>query len=234
MPLNPKIIVVGDVHLDFGAFNKLISRKHPEIVLQCGDFGYWPRITAKELYGRENPKYPKDLPCPKVPKETKVFWCDGNHEDHQELGLRTTDELWPRVYYMPRGSVLALPDGRRVMFFGGAESVDKAQRKEGIDWFPDEIIRYSQIANLDYDGKIDVVISHTCPVEFDIQGSLYWSLSRIADCSRQALSHILHRYNPPLWYFGHWHRYATGYTAGCRWTALNYAGQSGWWEELRS
>jgi hypothetical protein len=180
-----------------------------------------------------NPNYPKKLPAPKVPENTLVFWCDGNHEDHQELGLRKTDELWPGVHYMPRGSLLDLPDGRRVMFMGGADSIDKESRTIGIDWFPEEIIRDSDIRNLNYEGPVDIVVSHTCPREFDI-GIGTKEEHYIRDCSRMALSYILHHYHPPLWYFGHWHYYKTGYDHGCRWTALDYAGSGGrWWEEIR-
>jgi hypothetical protein len=227
------IIVAGDVHRDFGTFNAMLSSRRPDIVLQCGDFGYWPREPLSEVYGRMHPDYPKDRPAPKVPEGTNVFWCDGNHEDHQELGFRTTDELWPGVWYMSRGSLLDLPDGRRVMFFGGATSVDAHLRVEGVSWFPEERIHYADITRMDYVGPVDIVISHTCPKEFPINGrdtkSGYYN-----DCSRLALSHILTKYQPSLWYFGHWHKYMTGYTMGCRWTCLNYFGQSNCWEELKT
>ena len=231
---NRPIIVMGDVHRDFGGLNTLLNKMSPHIILQCGDFGYWPRDTPKEVYGRVNPKYPKELPRPKVPDDTLLFWCDGNHEDHQELGLRTTDELWPNVHYMPRGSLLDLPDGRRVMFFGGALSIDRNNRTLGVDWFQEEIIKDSDIRFLDYEGHVDIVISHTCPREFDV-GVGAKEEEYYRDCSRMGLSYVLHHYQPALWYFGHWHHYTTGYNNGCRWTALDYLGHGGrWFQELRS
>lgn len=230
--MGQRIIVAGDVHRDFGAFNALLNRRIPEIVLQCGDFGYWPREPLSAIYGRESKDYPQDRPAPKVHEGTNVFWCDGNHEDHQELGLRETDELWPNVYYMPRGSILDLPDGRRVMFFGGASSIDRNTRTIGVDWFPEEVIRYSDITNIGYDGEVDIVISHTCPTEFDVCPGVKED-GYYKDPSRQALSYILRRYKPALWYFGHWHKYMTGYTGGCRWTCLSYFGNGNCWEFLR-
>lgn len=226
-----EVIVVGDTHRDFGRLNELISKRKPAIVLQCGDFGYWPREPLSQIYGRNCPSYPKERPAPKVPEDTKVFWCDGNHEDHQELGLRTTDELWPNVWYMPRGSLLDLPDGRRVMFVGGAESIDKHSRTIGVDWFPEERISYADVMKLDYKGTVDIVISHTCPKEFPI--NMARQDGYFNDSSRLALSYILENYKPSLWYFGHWHKYMTGYTMGCRWTCLSDFGNGKCWEVLR-
>lgn len=224
-----KVMITGDVHRDFGTFNHLIGKKHPEIVLCCGDFGYWPREPLSEIYGRNNPKYPKKRPSPKPPEGCNVFWCDGNHEDFQELGLRTTDELWPRVHYMPRGSLLDLPDGRRVMFFGGAASVDKETRTLGIDWFPEEVISDADVRCMDYEGDVDIVISHTCPREFDI-GMVDKEEAYHRDCSRMALSWVLHHYRPKRWYFGHWHHHQNGENNGCKWTCLGHSMQSNWWQ----
>ena len=227
------IYAVGDVHRAFGDFNKFLNKLYkPTIILQCGDFGYWPRELVSAIYGRNNPKYPKDRPKPKPKEDTLIFWADGNHEDHQELGLRDTDELWPQVHYMPRGSLLRLPDGRIVMFMGGALSVDKNMRTCGVDWFPEEVISDRDVRSLSYEGPIDIMISHTCPREFDIGIGLKEE-GYYRDCSRMALSYILHHYKPSLWYFGHWHHYKTGYDHGCRWTALNYVGNGRFWEEVK-
>jgi len=228
------IFVVGDIHMNFGALNAFISHKQPSIVLSVGDFGYWPRETSAKLYGRSHSKYSKELPKPKVPDTCKVYWCDGNHEDHQELGLRVTDELWPNVFYKPRGSLLDLPDGRRVMFFGGALSIDRESRQIGIDWFPQEVISDYDIRSLTYEGPVDIVISHTCPREFDI-GVVGKEEGYFNDSSRTALSYILHHYRPKLWYFGHWHYYKTMYESkfNCRWKALDYPGHFGrWWDTI--
>ena len=228
-----KTIVMGDVHRDWPSLNKFTSRNPDTLILQCGDFGYWPRDPASVKRMHHHRRHGQALPAPKVPDGSLLFWCDGNHEDHQELGLRTTDELWPNVHYMPRGRLLDLPDGRRVMFMGGATSIDKESRTPGIDWFPEEAISDSDIRGLNYEGRVDIVISHTAPREFDV-GISDKDEGYYHDCSRMALSYVLHHYHPALWYFGHWHWHSTGYTNGCRWTALNYPGNGHWQEELRT
>ena len=59
-----------------------------------------------------------------------------------------TGRKGPNIFYMPRGSVLSLSDGRNVLFMGGAESVDKRRRTPGYDWFKQELIRPQDLSNL--------------------------------------------------------------------------------------
>ena len=48
-----KVIVIGDVHGEFNKLNAFLNKpKNIDIILQCGDFGYWPKsgiiLFAKE------------------------------------------------------------------------------------------------------------------------------------------------------------------------------------------
>lgn len=217
-------MVIGDVHGDFGTLNMLISKKQPKIILQVGDFGYWPHLNTFRLDYFGNQKREEK----KIPKTgmSKIYFAAGNHEDHWELNKLTSNEIWENVFYMKKGSLFVLPDGRNVLFMGGANSVDKESRTVGIDWFPEENITWEDINNIPKDAKIDIVISHTCPNEFDIN-------CYDRDSNRDALSYILNTYKPSLWYFGHWHMYKTGFTNGCRWTVLNHSFSCDkWWEWL--
>ncbi len=109
---------------------------------------------------------------------------------------------------------------------GGADSIDKKVRRIGVDWFPDEIIGQRDIFELP-DVTVDIVISHTAPEEFDL------GVQDLAgDPSRKALSYILEKYRPSLWYFGHWHISRSENDSGCRWHALNEAWHRGWWRWL--
>jgi len=200
-----KIYVMGDVHGEFGILNKFINKKNPDIILQCGDFGYFPRHNNLQTLKNKN---------------TKIYFCDGNHEDFESLISHSTGEVYKNCFWMKRGTTFDLPDGRVVLFFGGASSIDKEQREIGFDWFPQEDITYSEINALDPNLKVDIVISHTCPNEFDICLNEYVVEN---DINRKCLSHILKTYNPKFWYFGHWHKYRQGIFNDCRWYALNYS-----------
>ncbi len=220
-----KIIVVGDIHGEWEQLNLIIERKRPQTVFSVGDFGYWPRINAQKKSHAQRPWSLDGIKTKGVP----VWWAPGNHEDWWSLrGLeeRGRSEITPNIFYMKRGSTVVLNDGRRVLFMGGADSIDKKVRRVGVDWFPDEIIGQRDIFELP-DVPVDIVISHTAPEEFDL------GIQDLAgDPSRKALSYILERYQPSLWYFGHWHISKSGNDLGCRWYALNKAWHRDWWRWL--
>lgn len=211
-----KILILGDVHAEFGHLNTIINRKNPDLVICCGDFGYWPGIKSLPQF--------EDI----KPNKSKILWIDGNHENHWALRDRTTDEIVPNVIYMPRGSTYDLPDGRKILFMGGADSIDKHWRKVGYDWFPEEIITQKDIMNLP-DTKIDILISHTCSNEIKDK-LLHLNPLKINDPSNDALTYIWNRYKPKLWFFGHWHKFVQGGYQGTLWWGLSHPNEgSRWW-----
>lgn len=190
-----KILIVGDIHNEFGKLNTLLNKKKPDLVLSVGDFGFWPGEKGCE-----------ELSKIKLPnKNSKLLWCDGNHENFWELKKRTSDEIEPGIIYMPRGSTYTLPDGKVVMFMGGARSIDKHLRKFGIDWFPEETISYNDMQGLP-DVKVDIFITHTCPAELVPTLVKYYS-GKDLEPSNQALSQLWEIYKPTTWILGHWHKY---------------------------
>jgi len=212
-----KILVVGDVHNNFGALNKLINKKKPDMIIACGDFGYWPSVSWAE-----------PLSNIKLQSAKKLLFCDGNHENHWALRDRTTDELAPNIIYMPRGSTYKLEDGRTILFMGGAYSIDKHMRQVGINWFPEETISQKDMMNLP-DCKVDIFITHTCPEELlvDLLPLNEW---KTVEPSNLALSELWKIYKPSLWFFGHWHSYLTGVMMETKWYCLSYPGQGDrWW-----
>ena len=225
-----EVYAVGDLHGDWGRLNELINKKSPSIILQCGDFGWWPKLEVKKpvLYDMQKEWKLRGVKH----KSTHIFWCDGNHEDHWNLRDNVGLIDYGNVHYQERGSTLILPDGRSVLFLGGAESVDRDQRILGIDWFPEELISSDDLDHaLRFNlSKIDIVVSHTCPEEFDMTSNSF----KINDPSRVALSRVLEKYKPDLWYFGHWHKHKKGQYLNTKWTALDYPGHGGvWWEMLK-
>lgn len=176
-------------------------------------------------------------------KVVEVYWCPGNHEDwwdlvHEKGYLKGPIEVQKGVYYMKRGEMLRLPDGRNILFMGGAESIDKDLRTFGRDWFPEEIITQADVYDLPSPEEVgvDIVISHTCPREFhreifNVENSVR-TRAKFEDPSMLALSYILHNFRPGLWFFGHFHLYKSGVFNNTRWFCLDMAPNSNWWMEL--
>lgn len=230
------IIVAGDIHGSWGPLNTLISKKNPELILQCGDFGWWPKFKKRASYiDRNGFRVQAWDPQGIRPGNTIIRFCPGNHEDWDDLANRDDFQLLPNVYYMPRGSLFTLPDNRVVLFMGGALSVDKHMRTPWVDWFPQELVPYSEFYKLKEKNieKIDIVISHTCPLEFiPILQKVNRYRSEYRDCSQDVLSAILQEYKPDLWYFGHFHVNINGRYNNTEWFCLNMTYQPYWWRYL--
>jgi len=181
--------------------------------------------------------YNDDVFCFTMPLGTLITRYDGKvaftGNCFASLNARTTDELLPNVIYMPRGTVKVIND-LRCLFLGGAESIDKKYRTPGFDWFPEELITEkdyeTSVNNIkNFDG-IDIVFSHTCPMEFGVLNNRY---DKYDDPSRIWLSMILKEFQPKRWYFGHWHVWNKGFNKGCFWECLDYPQHNGrWWTYL--
>ena len=210
-----KVMVMGDVHGWWTDMMKLIEIQKPDVVLQVGDFGYFPR----------HPDYTPQTRGVKSP--VPLHWCDGNHEDHDALaalrksfgGERTAHEVAPNVFWQDRGTTTTLPDGRAVLFFGGADSIDKRLRIEGESWFPGEQINDEDMIALP-DGNIDIIVSHTCPNRIIIDAVNYPD-ALVHDPTRERLDEVFERYRQKHWYFGHWHMPMRGEVDGCQYLGLN-------------
>jgi hypothetical protein len=231
------VYVCGDIHGRLYHLNTLLKlRPKPLQIIQLGDFGYWPSENNKifrDTVTGEIRTY--NLNSVKAGR-TQIYFIDGNHEDHQALNdtRRPPANVLYRsgLSYVKRGYLMSVL-GKRCLFFGGAESIDKQYRYVGYDWFPQETI--SQ-ANMEYAMSsirnsrhpVEVVFSHTCPVEFD---PLPREKMVGNDPSRVALSRILEMVKPREWYFSHFHVYKEGYyePTKTKWVCLDKAGGEGIW-----
>ena len=198
------IHICGDFHGEWDKLNAFINGKIRQskkmrtlaeayaelevIILQGGDFGFWPHTDPTHSWFRPGDTT-GDGGQYAIKNEVdflkdglvKIYWCDGNHENHDALDSLEavhSDEAFipvmPGVFFATFGSVLTLLDGTTVMFCGGAESspLDIQARTPGASWWPQEGIDHKDMARLP-DTKIthvDWIISHTGPHAFKIVG----------------------------------------------------------------
>lgn len=130
------VYIVGDIHGYFGHFNQLLNRlpKSETIILQVGDFGFWPKLDGQEYSGKCGKRLWDQYGINN--QDIKIYWCEGNHEDLPTLFKSENNEHMKNIFWQKRGSTLTLPDGREVMFIGGAKSIDKKFRVEEKVGFP--------------------------------------------------------------------------------------------------
>lgn len=161
------IYITGDTHANYNDFIKRICRypiKKDDTVIICGDFGFvWDDTRHSFLLAKLTA-----LPF-------NIAFIDGNHEDFNLLNTYPVEEwhggkihmIAPNIFHLMRGQLFTI---ERKTFFtmGGAYSIDKALRKEGVNWWAEELPNSNDYRTaretLEKCGyKVDYVITHTVP-----------------------------------------------------------------------
>ena len=120
----------------------------------------------------------------------------------------TDGEIEDNMIHLMRGQIFTI-DGLKFFTFGGAYSIDKMSRAEGISWFPEEIPSREEYeegwANLEKeDFQVDYILTHTAPR--DVAAAMgYGELSDDEVELRQYLQRVTDETEFQKWYFGHFH-----------------------------
>jgi Calcineurin-like phosphoesterase len=210
MPEPAKLLVAGDWHGDSWAIQAL---KHARLagcdtVLHAGDFGFWPRALPP---GKEG--FYKGVRDYLIQSNMRLFWVDGNHENHDLLNPGFGDE---HIRHLPRGHRWQWW-GKTWMAIGGGVSVDKKWRRPHISWFPEETLTPRQFEYCLRPGDVDIIIAHDAPEGSKIPGihakekmgevESEFPLEAIADSweHRGLLAEIAKDKQPDYWFHGHYH-----------------------------
>jgi hypothetical protein len=201
-----KIAFAGDWHMN-GQWAKSAIRyayQHgADTILHTGDFGY--TFTRRYL---------DDVDSALSAYNMRLFFVDGNHENHEYLQQlpRSEDgtvEISSFITHLPRGYRWAW-DHVRFLALGGAVSVDQRLRMEGVTWWRGEEISSGDAAQAILGGYADVVVSHDAPAGYDIPRlgrSDYWpeDLIRASNYNRELLARVAAVVRPSCWFHGHYH-----------------------------
>lgn len=208
------LFITGDTH---GGINeaKLYARYFPkykectkeDYVIIAGDFGYVWDNSSKEVHLREvlNKK-----------KFTTLF-IDGNHENFDLLETYPiidkfggkVRQIDTSIFQLLRGEVYNI-GGKTIFTFGGASSVDKVYRQEGISWWSSELPNNKEIENAlnnleKVNYKVDIVVTHTCPsnlLPYVLDGENRYG----EDICNKFFEEIQSKLDYDFWYFGHFHK----------------------------
>ena len=164
------IYITGDTHGTFDLRKVVYFFKGREeefsrddYLIICGDVGVCGFMASDEAKTRD---ILRNLPV-------TVLFVDGNHENFEQLNSYAV-ETWnggkvhfieSNIIHLMRGQVFEI-DGKKFFTFGGAYSVDKMYRTEGITWFPEEIPSKEEYEegwkNLE---KADFQVTISCPIQ---------------------------------------------------------------------
>ncbi|MCR5405380.1 MAG: metallophosphoesterase [Lachnospiraceae bacterium] len=206
-------IITGDTHatLDIGKVVKFFEENEGKYseddhLIICGDVGVCGFDPDAE---KETRRILRELPV-------TVLFVDGNHEHHQRLNDYPVDEwmggrvhfIESKIIHLMRGQVYDI-DGTSFFTFGGAYSVDRYARTEGIDWFPEEIPTKEEyeegLDNLEkHDYRVDYIITHTAPRE--VAAAMGYGEESLDEAAlRRYLQQIADEAEYKRWFFGHFH-----------------------------
>ena len=95
-----------------------------------------------------------------------LYFIDGNHERFPSLNALEEDEnqmgyISEHIRHLKRGRTYNI-QGKKILTIGGADSVDKFRRIEGLSWWKDEAITDEDVARVE-PGYYDYVLTHCCP-----------------------------------------------------------------------
>lgn len=180
-----------------------------DTIVHVGDFGYW---------GVQRWAYISHVHHQLVDAGIRLFFVDGNHEHHyfltggpdpNPIEQDGTRRITGNIHHLPRGYRWEWW-GVQFLALGGAHSVDRQWRVEGVDWFREEIISISDAHTAVQGGIVDIMVTHDCPDDVDIPlGDNSWipreELTR-AEKHRQFLGHVVDSVQPKHLFHGHYHR----------------------------
>jgi predicted phosphodiesterase len=185
-----KITFIGDVHGKVHEYKKIVDKC--EFSICVGDVGFEPEFNWLKKQTFDGTHYI-------VP---------GNHD-----------------YIPDRYSFPYIGDYDEIEYYSifmvrGAESIDKHIRIEGLDWFANEELSYSeQLEAFDEYIKVkpEIVVSHDCPQSVMEKLFGYPEKSQ----TRTMLEMMFQEHQPQLWVFGHHHRSKDVQINGTRFVCLN-------------
>ncbi|MDO5115594.1 MAG: metallophosphoesterase family protein [Synergistaceae bacterium] len=217
------LYLTGDIHGDKYESSKLWRKPFSQTakdltkddyVIIAGDFGWlWSRGSDR----REE----KALDyLEKQPYST--LFIDGNHENFDRLYSLDVEEkfggpvgvLRPHVLHLKSRGHIYIIDGYRIWCFGGATSFDRAFRKEGKNWWPqeepleEEYVRGEK--ELEGVGwRVDLILTHDAP--YQIAKYLLQEENREQRPVEQTrvteyLQAVAKKTSFSRWYFGHYHK----------------------------
>lgn len=196
-----KVRLIGDIHGAFGYYRHLVDGA--EASVQVGDYGLGFNSEIDEDQFAWSKLHPQHK------------FIRGNHDS--KLACQAFDN------YLFDGGV---DHQNKIMYIGGAWSIDYFLRREGRSYWTDEENSQDDFDRFEKTYKAfspRVMITHDAPhgvpeklglLNPDFGGS-------ITTRTGFRLARLLHIHKPELWVFGHWHKSADQMIDGTRFVCLN-------------
>lgn len=200
------IYVTSDLHGDLSRFKEssIKKLKRNDTLIILGDFGFLWEGGKAEL------KAVKWL----ATRKFDVCFIDGCHENFDLLKEYPIEEfkggkvrvLGKRLRYLLRGEIFTIED-KRILAIGGAETKDKEDRVEGINWWRAELPKADELDRCEenlvrHNWKVDYILTHDAPAKLLM--FIDMSLNEF-NWFEAFLDDVMRRTQYVHWYFGRYH-----------------------------
>lgn len=232
-----RVLFAGDWHGNLGWAANCVGMAEAasaDAIVQLGDFGIWP--------GPDGQRYLDMLEIALASVDLTCYFIDGNHEDFPQLYRYPLDEdgtrvVRPHIRHLPRGFRWEWA-GLTFLALGGATSLDKPMRREGVTWWPEEELTSADLLLALDGGPVDVMLTHDCPSDVVIPGinpvsDLQWPREELrrANNHRERLGFVVDKLVPHRLLHGHFH---IAYDARRGPTAVSGLGTDGAYDNIRT
>lgn len=199
------IYITGDVHgtYDFEKLYSLLKYQvtYEDTLIILGDAGICWNKQQDEIVLKLFSAIP-----------ITVVFIDGNHENFDilkkfpivEYRGAKTHQISKHIYHVLRGEIITL-EKFTFLCIGGACSIDKAFRKDGVSWWKDEEITNEDVNNAlnnlkKFNNTVDCVLTH-CVDSYTIKNFTSYK----PDNSTDMLIFIDEEVTYKFWFYGHYH-----------------------------
>lgn len=213
------VILAGDWHGNHIEAHRVVKHAvehNVGIILHLGDFG---------IHKNDKPyleKLQKDLHDANI----HLFFIDGNHEDFPRLYDKKklpdgTRFVRNNISYLPRGYRFSI-NGVTFLAMGGAASVSRRFLRQGMSWWPEELITDEDVERGSAGGYADVMLCHDSPysapnlIVDDVMNSIKaekrFHREHMLVCleHRKQLDRVVQAVRPKWLFHGHYHKYMRG------------------------
>lgn len=203
--------IIGDTHGDYRRFTdnrptgEELWTDHDRLII-CGDFGFiyrGDRIESAQLDELSRKPY-------------EICWIDGNHEAFPLINEypivdyhgSKAHQIRKNIFHLIRGNIYQFDD-KTFWVMGGGYSSDRHRRREGIDYWKEEMpsseeYKHATSTIKNTGMKVDYIITHTAPTD------IVRKMGLESDIHEQELNGFLewieHEVQFERWFFGHFHQ----------------------------
>lgn len=175
-----------------------------DYLIICGDFGcIWDGSHKDEWWLNWFARKP-----------FTTLVCFGNHENYDiifskypivEMFGNFVFEIRENVFGFLRGAVYEIA-GKTFFTLGGAVSIDRHLRKEGVSWWSQEMPSYQEFQDAfdaleEHDWNVDYVITHCAPSSVQTKICDKYKYDKLTDFLNYIDKATMFKH----WYFGHYH-----------------------------